>query len=144
MTEAEAAEIIQKIRLEAAGNHYERPGVDFYSCLQRPGGVLETDSPYSAEEYENLLHVQSHIWDNHIEISGQAPKSLIHFVGRCVKKVIKLALNPWIASQNEFNANLVNTNFQLWRYIQEKERECSELKRRVDQLEDKLEQSESR
>lgn len=91
MTEAEAAEILQGIRLETAENHYERPEVDFFSCLQRSGGVLETDCPYSAEEYENLLYVQSHTWDNQIEMSAQAPKSLIHFVGRCVKKVIKLA-----------------------------------------------------
>lgn len=144
MTEAEAAAVLEGIRLRTVENHYERPEVDFYSCLQRPGGVLETDSPYSAEEYKNLLYVQSHIWDNHIEISGQTPKSLIHIVARCVKKVIRLALNPWIASQNEFNANLVTTNFQLWHYIQEKERECSDLKQRVEQLEDKLEQSESR
>lgn len=144
MTEAEAGTIIQEIRSETAENHYERPEVDFLSCLQRPGGVLEIDYPYCAEEYERLLYVQSQIWNNQIEVSDQTPKSPIHFVGRCVKKVIKLALNPWIASQNEFNANLVNTNFQLWHYIQKKERECSELEQRVKQLEDKFKHSESR
>lgn len=144
MTQAEAEKIIQEIRSEAEKNHYESPEIDFLSCLQRSGGVLETDLTYCAEEYECLLYVQRQIWDNQIEISDQPSKSPLHFVGRCVKKVIKLALNPWIASQNEFNANLVSANLQLWHYIQEKERECFELKQRVVQLEDKFAHSESR
>lgn len=144
MTEAEVGTILQEIRSETVRNHYERPEIDFLSCLQRPGGVLETDRPYSIGEYERLLYVQSQIWDNQIEVSDKPTRSPVHFVGRCVKKVIKVVLNPWIASQNEFNANLVNTNFQLWHYIQEKERQCSELRQRIGQLEDKLAHLESR
>lgn len=144
MTETEAERIIQEIRSETEKNACELPEVDFLSCLRRPGGVLETDLPYCAEEYEHFLYVQRQIWDNQIEISDQSPKSPVHFVGRCIKKVIKLVLNPWIASQNEFNANLVNTNFQLWHYIQEKEKECIGLRRRIEKLEDKLEHLESR
>lgn len=135
MTGTDVEKIMQEIRLEAAGKEAWDCETDFFSCIQRTRGILDTKDVYCEDEYERLLRVQSWIWDNHIEFSRELPKSVIGLARRCVKRVIAIVMNPWIASQNEFNANVVNANIQLCHYVHQKEKDCRELERRIEQLE---------
>lgn len=144
MTGTDVDKIMQEIRLEAAEKEAWDCEADFLSCIQRTSGVLDTADVYCEDEHKRILFTQSWIWDNHIEFSGQFPKSVIGFVRRCVKRVIAIVMNPWIASRNEFNANVVNANVQLWHYIHQKERDCQKLEQRVEQLEKTVREMEER
>lgn len=144
MTGAEVDEIMKEVHLEAAKKETWDDEADFLSCIQRTSGVLDASDVYCEDEYKRILFTQSWIWDNHIEFSGQFPKSVIGLVRRCVKRVIAIVMNPWIASQNEFNANVVNANVQLWHYMRQKEEDCRKLEQRVEQLEKIVREMEER
>lgn len=144
MTGTDVEKIMEEIRSEAAQKGNWDDEVEFLSCIRRTSGVLDAADVYCEDEYKRILFTQSWIWDNHIEFSGQFPKSVIGFVRRCITKVVAMAMNPWIASQNEFNANVVNANVQLWHYVHQKEKDCRKLEHRVEQLEKMVKAMEER
>lgn len=135
MTGTDVDKIVQDVRAEILDKGYREASVDFLSCVQRESAGLDIWDSYLPEKCDDLLFRQSKMWKNKIGQPRKTGQKVIDFVMKYTKKMIGFIMNPWIDSQNEFNANVVSTEYQIYEYMKWMEKRIEKLEKQIQILE---------
>lgn len=97
--------------------------VPYREPVQVSDGISAEDNKKSIRYLNSHYYIQSYK-----ELKGNSVKQ---FFCRLIRRLTKFYVEPIVAEQNEFNANIVS----VMNYYSEKEKELHQLMRRVEKLE---------
>lgn len=133
----ETEKILRQVHEEILDKGYDEIPADFTSCIKKHAGILSGKGSYEPEECDFLLFCQTKMWNNKIEQPRKTGNPVLDCIMRFVKKVIGFIINPWVDSQNEFNANIVSINQQFYDQIMQMEKRINDLEKKIQELENK-------
>lgn len=130
----ETEKIIQQVREEITDRGYDEIPSDFNVCIKKHMGIMSGGVNYDPGECDRLLFCQTKMWNNKIGQPRKTGNQFIDSVMRITRKIVGFIINPWVDSQNEFNANLVSIEHQFYDQIRQMEKKINDLEKEIQEL----------